>query len=236
MARNKNIRREPQIRRTESSAVKVAIWKRPWVWLVGTLATVALLLSNLTSILSDARDLPGEFEKTSDKFWAWYGEYEAWRGHWNDSPEGVANTGDMRLSQGAFRLEIDEVTDGSFTGSLETPGICEKVPFFETLMIDGTIDSASRAKANVWDIVGGYRREFARISLEREGDVITVSPIDDPGDIFPEATRIGRDPGNFFGEHEQTGLCPDKAAKLIERALKKIDAKDAAAPTTAKGS
>lgn len=230
MARNKNIRREPQTRRTEAPAAKAAIWKRPWLWLTGALAAVALLLTNLTSILTDARGLPGEFEKTSDQFWQWYGKYEAWKGYWTSSPEGDVTVGDLQLSDAAFLLEIDTEADGTFAGWIETPGICDKVPFFETLMIDGTISSASRAEANVWDSVGGQRRVFARIALERDGEVITVRPIEDPAGIFPKATRIGRDPGNVFGEHEENPICPDKAANLIERALKKMDQPAEATP------
>lgn len=231
MARNKNIRREPQTRRTEAPAETAAIWKRPWLWLTGALAAVALLLTNLTSILTDARGLPGEFQKTSDQFWQWYGEYEAWKGYWTNSPESDVTAEDLQLSHTAFRLEIETAADGTFAGWIETPGICDKVPFFETLMIDGTIDSASRSEANIWDSVGGHRRVFARVALERDGDVITVRPTDDPGGIFSKATRIGRDPGNVFGEHEEIPICPDKAAKLIERALKKADQPTVANPT-----
>ena len=193
------------------------------MWLAGAIAAIALLLSNVTSILSNLRKLPEEWGKTSDQFWEWNGEYDAWKGYWTTTPEGIADVGDLHLSDGGFRLQIDEVADGKFTGLIETAEICSKVPFFEMLMIEGTIDSASQADAKVWDVVGGHRRDFAEIVLERQSDVIIVRPENDPMGIFAASTRIARDPGNVFGEHEQVALCPDKQMQLIRRALEIVE-------------
>lgn len=205
----------------------VPIWKRPGVWLTGAIAAVALLLTNVSSILTNLRNLPGEWEKTSDQFWEWNSEYDAWKGYWTTASEGAVDIGDLNLSDGGFRLQIDEVTDGVFTGSIETAGICEKAPYFDMLMIEGTIESASHADAKVWDIVGGHRQEFAEISLERLGDSIVVRPENDPLGIFPVSTQIARDPGDFFGEHEQLALCPDKRAQFVQRALESVEQREA---------
>ncbi len=224
MARNKNISRERQERQAAQPATKPAFWKRPWIWLAGALTALALLLSNLTSILSNARELPEEWGKTSGQFWDWYGEYDAWKGEWTTSPEGIVDGGDLQLSKIGFRLQIDETGGGSIVGSIETPGICQKIPYFEMLMVEGTIDNASRAEAKLWDIVGGHRREFARVLLERNDDVMIVKPLADPAGVIPASTRIARDPGNAFGEQEAGGLCPDKRMKFVEDALKGANA------------
>lgn len=230
MARNRNINRERLDRPAERTPTKPAFWKRPWVWLAGTLTAVALLLSNLTSILSDARELPAEWEKTSSQFWKWHGDYDAWKGEWTTSPEGIVDSGDLQLSQSAFRLRIDEARGGSIVGSIETPGICSKIHYFEKLMIEGTIESASRAEAQIWDIIGGHRREFARIVLERDDNVMIVKPLTDPAGLIPASTRIARDPGNAFGEQENGGLCPTKRMKFVEDALESANSDLESAP------
>lgn len=232
MGRNGNIKREREDRRAEKPPTKPALWKRPWVWLAGALTAVALVLSNLTSILSDARELPAEWEKTSSQFWNWHGDYDAWKGEWTTSPEGIVDSGDLQLSQGEFRLQIDEARGGSIRGSIETPGICGKIPYFETLMIEGTIESASRAEAQIWDIIGGHRREFARIVLERDDDVMIVKPLTDPAGLIPASTQIARDPGNAFGEQEDGGLCPNKRMEFVEDALKSANSDLESAPAS----
>jgi hypothetical protein len=109
------------------------IWKQRWLWLLGAIAALALLLTNINSILRNVRNLPGEWRQTSDQFFKWYGEYDAWKGQWTNNPEGFVDAAELRLSDEDFRINIDESSDGNIGGTIETKGICEKTPIFEEL-------------------------------------------------------------------------------------------------------
>ena len=73
------------------------LWKRPWPWLLGVVAGLALLLGNITSILTNARALPSEVRKTSDQFFGWYKDYDGWRGRWTNNPEGLVDAVELNL-------------------------------------------------------------------------------------------------------------------------------------------
>jgi hypothetical protein len=208
------------------------IWKKPWLWFAGSVAALALLLSNVNSILSNARVLPGEVQKTSDQFFEWYGDYEAWKGQWTNNPEGFVDMAELNLSSEDFRVNIDETAGGRIGGTIETKGICEKTPIFEELLIDGSISSARKATIEAFDFIGGYRRNFAKLTLRRDGYVMTVIPVDDPSGLFAKKTRIAHYPDEFkLGDDADLGekpICAGKRAKfftdLVEKIQKQRDA------------
>lgn len=191
------------------------IWKKPWLWFVGSVAALALLLTNINSILSNARALPGEWRKTSDQFFEWYGEYDAWKGHWTNYPEGLVDMAELNLSNEDFRIDIDESGHGKIAGTIETKGICEKTAILEELLIDGSISTAGWAEIEAFDFIGGYRRVFATLNLRRDGMVMTVIPNDDPAGLFSKESRIALDPNDFRGPEDKEPLCRGKRAKFF---------------------
>gem|GEM_PF-2517582 len=208
-------------------------WKSTWLKITAGVTAVAVLLTNINSILASSRALPGEFGKTADQFSEWYGEYPAWKGYWTNFPEGFVDMAEMNLSKEDFRLNIDETKDGSISGTIETRGVCGKVPYFDQFLVDGSISSWRSAEIEIFDYVGGYRRDFARLKLKRDDEIMTVIPLDDPGGIFAKEARIARAPPDLIGSDGHEALCGDKRFKFISEALKKVQAEQSSG-TTAK--
>lgn len=190
-------------------------WKSVLVKVMAAIAAIAFLLTNIDSILSNARALPSEVQKTSDQFFNWYGDYAAWKGYWTNFPEGIVNLEEMNLSKDDFRLNIDESKDGYIIGTIETRGICEKVPYFDIFLIDGTISSSSKAEINIYDYLGGFRRDFARLRLKRDDYIMTAIPIADPDEMFPAEARIARASPDLIGSEDHEALCDAKKSEFI---------------------
>ena len=206
-------------------------WKNTWLKATAGIAALALLLTNVLSILSSSRALPAEVQKISQQFFNWYGDYASWKGYWTNFPEGFIDTEEMNLSKEDFRLNIDEVRDGFISGTIETRGVCDKVPYFDQLLVDGSILSSSRAEIEIFDYLDGHRRNFARLKLKRDDYIMTVIPLDDPSRVFAKETRITRDLPDFIGSDGHMTLCGDKGAKLVRDALKKVQAKQSSGKT-----
>jgi hypothetical protein len=205
-----------------SSAPIIAMLKKPWVVTVGFIAALALLLTNINSILANVRALPGEIKETSEQFYEWYGDYQLWKGHWTNFPEGRVDMAELRLSKEDFHLSIDDVTSGVLVGSIETKKICAKLPFLEQLLFDGKISSSRRANISVFDYIGGYRKVFATLNLRREAGVMIITPDDDPMGLFSTGTRIALDPNKSKGEFDQQQICARKSETLIKHAIEAI--------------
>ncbi len=126
--------------------------------------------------------------------------------------------GSMKLTEEPFQLVIDVSGQGEITGSIETKGICDKIPYFDALMLDGNVKSASRADITIFDYVGGHRTNFAELSLERHEGMI-VRPTDDPSGIFAKETRIALAPEGLNDPSEFEPICPNKREEFIKKAL-----------------
>lgn len=218
-ARSKNVETPPPT----PSPSAVPLWKKPWPWFVGSIAALALLLTNINTILSNLRLLPSEVRKTSDQFHEWYGEYDAWKGHWSSFPEGLVNMEALNLSDEDFRIDIDETKEGIISGTIETTSICDKTPVFQELLLEGEISSAGHARADVFDFIGGHRRVFARIRLLRDDYIMTIVPEDDPAGLFSKGTRIARDPNEFGGVGDRPSICGDKREKFFMEAVRRAE-------------
>lgn len=204
------------------TAPPISLWKKPWLLIAGSITALALMLTNIGTILTNLRSLPNEIQMTSDQFFNWYGDYSAWKGHWSSYPEGRIDIAELNLASEPFRLNIDESGSGQIVGTIETRGICSKARYFEALLIDGTISNSRNASASVFNYVGGYRRSMANVHLRREGTVITVLPIDDPLGIFSKETRIALDPDELGVSQNLDPICPTKSEAIIKRALDKV--------------
>lgn len=199
-------------------------WKSTWLKVTAGVAALALLLTNVISILSSSRALPAEVQKTSDQFFNWYGDYAAWKGYWTNLPEGFVDMEEMNLSKEDFRLTIDETKGGFITGTIETRGVCDKVPYFDQFLVDGSISSSVKAEIEIFEFVGGYRRNFAKVKLKRNDYIMRVIPLDDPAGIFAKETRIARAPPDLIGSDGHEELCGDKRSKFVRDALTKMQA------------
>lgn len=197
-----------------ASPIEKPWWKSVWLKVTAVLTAVALTLANATSILSNSRALPSEIQKTQDQFFNWYGDYAAWKGYWTNYPEGLVDMAEMNLSKEEFRLHIEESAGGVITGTIESRGICENTPVFEQLLMEGEISSSHRAEIDVFEFVGGYRRNFARLELYRDDYIIEVSPLDDPARIFSTKARIALAPLDLIGSDGHEALCGDKLATV----------------------
>jgi hypothetical protein len=204
-----------------ASCVEKPWWKSTWLKVTAAIGALALLLTNVNSILSSSRMLPEEAKKTSDQFWNWYADYAAWKGYWTNFPEGFANMEEMNLSKEDFRLNISDTANGAISGTIETRRICDNVPYFERLLVDGTISSSGLAEISIFDFVGGFRRNFARLQLKRDDYMMSVIQLHDPVGLFAKETRIARAPLDLIGPDDLEALCGDKQIKFIQGALKK---------------
>jgi len=207
-----------------ASSIEKPWWRSTWLKVTAGIAAIAILLANVISILSSARALPTEVQKTSDQFFNWYGEYAAWEGYWTNFPEGIVDIEQMTLSKQDFRLNIEHTKGGFISGTVEAGSICEKIPYFDQLLVDGSISSASRAEIEIFDYVGGYRRNFARIQIKRDDYIMVITPLDDPIGIFVNETRIARAPDDLIGSEGHEALCGDKRFNFIRDVLKKTEA------------
>lgn len=194
----------------------MGLWKKPWIWGPAGVAGFAALLANSNAILSNARSLPDEWDKTTNQFLSWYHDDDAWKGQWTTESEGFADASQMDLSKGKFLISVEDVKNGRFGGSMESQEICDHVPFFESLMIEGHVSGAKTAKVIVWDLLGGFRRNFATLRLNRDGDIMIVEPIDDPAGVFQKQYRVARSPTDFQSELEKAGFCEGKVGRTVK--------------------
>lgn len=207
----------------ESSTSVTGMLKRPWVVIASFVTALALLLTNINSILANVRALPGEVRKTSEQFHEWYGDYGAWKGHWTNFPEGRVDMAQLHLAEEDFRISIDDVKSGELAGSIETKNICEKTPYFEQLLFDGTVSNSHHANIAVFEYVGGYRRVFATVELQRDAGVMTIDPVDDPMGLFSKGVRIALDPDEFRSDPDRQPICAKKNEVFIKRALEAVE-------------
>lgn len=201
------------------SFARYDLLKKPWVWLVGAVAALALLLTNINTILRQSRELPGEVGKTSQQFSSWFYDYPHWPGDWTSFPEGDVDIPDQNLTPEGIRLKLQVENGGQLDGTIETDGICKNVTYFESALIDGKITGAHTAKLAVFNFVEGHRRLMASIKVNRDGDSMTLTPVDDPFQILPASAKIARAP---LGIAKGDDLCPGKELTFVQGAIKAI--------------
>lgn len=172
--------------------MKTPWYKRFWVIASGICAIVAAILVNGPEALRNSRVLPSEVSKTISQFRSWVKEDSEWTGKWTAHPEGFADLADMQLSDVDLEIVI-WATEGRIDGTIATKRLCKELPMFNYILLEGSVFGNS-AKVVAWDLVGGHRVDFARLTLERDGYLMAVTPIAGNKEWFPATARIARDP------------------------------------------
>lgn len=178
--------------KTNPEPMKTPWYKRFWVIASGICAIVAAILANGPEALRNSRILPSEFSKTISQFRSWVKEDSEWTGKWIAHPEGFADLADMQLSDVDLEIVI-WATEGRIDGTIATKRLCNELPMFNYILLEGSVFGNS-AKVVAWDLVGGHRVEFARLTLERDGYLMAVTPTAGNKEWFPATARIARDP------------------------------------------
>ena len=178
--------------RVNAEPKKSPWYKRFWVITSGICAILFAILINGPDALRNSRVLPYEVSKTLSKFRSWIKEDSDWTGKWTAHPEGFADLADMQLSDVDLEVAI-WATEGYIDGTIATKRICKEFPMNNYILLEGSVFGDS-AKVTAWDLVGGHRVEFARLTLKRDGYLMTVTPTDGNKEWFPATSRIARDP------------------------------------------
>jgi hypothetical protein len=168
-------------------------WKSTWLKVSAGIAALAVLLTNVNSILSNARELPGEWGKTANQFSSWYHEDAAWNGRWTNNPEGYVDEADMNLSGDEVEIRLS-VENGKIDGSIATKGICDRLPFVDFVLLRGDVSGGKTAHVVAWDIFGGHAADIAKLKLVRNGIMMKVTLEEGPNQLFPLEAEIALDP------------------------------------------
>ena len=201
--------------------ISAKVTTRPFfkkAWIIGT-ATVGVLftaLLNGPTILENARKLPASIAQTKAQYLSWLHDDSEWTGNWSSFPEGIVDMEDMHLSNVDMQITIWS-SQGQIDGTIATKKICKAIPLFNFVLLKGQVSGHS-AQVTAWDIVLGHDVEFARLRLERDGDIMTVTPIDGAKAWFPTQARLGRTPGNQKPE-PQSGFCAEESKALMEQVI-----------------
>jgi hypothetical protein len=166
-----------------------------WFVISSIVGAFFMLILNAPTLITNLENLPRDVSRVTDKFLGWYYDDEAWTGFWSEFPEGYVNLEEMNL--GSVKLGIDIIaTSGVIGGMIGTKAICNTLPFVEFLHIEGKV-SGNEAVITAFDYIGGKRQEFTRLTLRRDGIIMTVKPVDGIVDLFPQGAKIGRHPDHF---------------------------------------
>lgn len=142
---------------------------------------------------------PAAYTKVSDRFSGWHYEDDEWTGIWSASP-GYADQEDMQFSDVDLILEIKSI-NGQIDGVIATKKMCEALPW-DFILIGGCI-SGNKADILAWDIVGGEKTNFAKLTLERSGAIMTVSPTEGRVEWFPQKVRVSLHPQSDQAENNK---------------------------------
>jgi hypothetical protein len=176
---------------TQLEQPRAPIYKKVWVAIVAIAALIGVVLKSGPEMLTNAEKLPAAFMSVTDKLSGWYFDDAAWSGLWSANPQGPVGVGDMNLSK--VDLILDTKAGGrKIDGTIATKKICEAIPVFHFIMIEGTIGLTGKdAQIVAYDWIDGKRRNFATLNLKREGAVLIVTPTSGEVQWFPESSRIG---------------------------------------------
>jgi len=207
-------RKQSPTRSPVAATVSVPWYKRAWVVISTISAASFLFLLNAPTLLQNVRKLPDEARETSSQYQSWVKEDAEWTAHWSSFPEGVVDMADMRLSNTDMQITI-WASQGEIDGTIATKAICRSIPVLNFVLLRGTV-SGNTAKVTAWDIVQGYKTDFAELKLVRDGGVLTVTPLSGRKDWFPATARLGKHPGEANVQPEPDGtFCAQEMKDFI---------------------
>lgn len=202
-------------------------WKGTWLKLSAGAAALALLLTNINSILSNARQLPGEWGKTANQFSSWYHEDAEWNGRWTNHPEGYVDEADMNLSNDDVEIRLS-VENGEIDGTKATKGICDRVPFVDFVLLSGDISGGKTAHVVAWDIFGGHATDIAKLKLVRNRTSMKVTFEEGTNQLFPPESKIALDPNMdrkkvFHPSNSGEEFCTGKTQRTIKAVREAVE-------------
>jgi hypothetical protein len=159
---------------------------------------------NGPAVLQNLRKLPSEIEATRDQYLSWAKDDASWTGNWSAFPEGIANMGDLRLSEG-IDLKISIWSKrGEIDGLIASTPVCMAYPFVDFMLLRGTV-AGDVAEVEVWDIISGRSQVFEKIQLVRNANILVVKPHNREGSLFPNNARLAMHPE--YREDFMTNFC-----------------------------
>lgn len=194
---------------------KIPWYKQLWFVISATTVVVSAILLNGPTMLQNARILPKEVIETKRQFKSWVKEDEDWTGNWSSFPEGIVDMEDMNLSDVDMQITI-WASEGYIDGTIATKKICKSIPVFNYILLRGEV-SGDTARVIAWDIIQGHKTDFAELTLHREGEVLTVTPVSGQVAWFPESARLGRTPRDSGTEPESDqSFCTEERKEFFK--------------------
>lgn len=208
-----------KIDRSQNADPKIPWYKRVWFIAAATSTVVTTVLIQGPTMLQNARILPNEIQKTSDQFHSWVKEDSEWTGHWSSFPEGMVDMADMNLSDVDLQITI-WAKNGRIDGTIATKKICQSIPVLDYVLLRGEV-SGNKAEVIAWDIVGGHKKEFASLTLVRDGYLMTVAPKAGMTSWFPQSAKIARRPRDNEDPKPDSTFCAKEKQALYDEFNKK---------------
>lgn len=150
-------------------------------------------LPNLPASFQAIEKAPPAYAHMQDSLSAWFNEEDVWKGHWDEEPDGIVDLPDMMLTSFGASIDILEIKRGQLNGTIYTPQLRRVMPF-DFALLEGRLDRADRAEVTAFDIFQGHRKNIATLRIVRDGNLMVVTPLDDPLELFPKVLRIARTP------------------------------------------
>lgn len=204
------------------------------VWTATAVITSAIgyLLLNGPVMLSNAEKLPSALESTRNKVSGWYYEDAQWTGRWSATPASdpesccSVNQDDVpeeNLSDIDVRLEI-EVKNGEIIGTIATKKACAEAPGVFVIFATGSVSGfkpGKKAEILASIVIGGRTNHIAKLTLQRKGHTMVVTPKEEFVDWFPKTAKIAR---HFDGDKdgEFHNLCKEEERAYLEEIKRKL--------------
>ncbi|WP_045158020.1 hypothetical protein [Stutzerimonas stutzeri] len=191
---------------------------RNWWWIPVLGSAVWLVGREGKEFLTNASDLPAAVETTANRFSSWYHDDEAWTGVWSAQPEGYVDASELQLSDIDVRVEID-VKQGVIDGTIATKALCSSFPIWDFVLLEGKVKGSSNTFEGIaYDFIEGQRQNFAMLRFEREGHLMTVTPLEGAVDLFPEKARIAKHPDEapMQVNAETPGYCYEEKMQFLQ--------------------
>ena len=212
---------------------KTPWYKRAWVVVTFVSSVLIGLLSQGSTLLSNAEKLPGDFDRVLGKFLSWHYDDSGWAGLWSGNPEGYVDSVDMKLSETDVKLHL-YADRGRIGGEVAMKSICRVVPIFDYLLLEGSV-SGNIATIVAFDHIGGRRENFFTITAKREGVVMEVALKDGMRDWLPVPVRIALSPPKEGEDpyEQMMGTCKAEKEELLKE-VRKLRHGDATPPAPSK--